>query len=214
MPFLPIQSKTLTGDRFMKPLWVLFFVLLAALQPAAAATLYRWTDASGTPRYGYQPPPGVEAVPAEAERRDLYENAPPVACRDLAEQHLKLIDTEIARIKAMPAGLGPDYEFSPAAKQELILDLLAHRAAVLTGRKAAEFRTPTLEELEQMKSRLQSENAKMRDELSSREAIIDAQKNRLERTRREADYARHMYRPLGPAPYAWPPGAVPYPAGR
>jgi hypothetical protein len=196
----------------MKQLWVLFLVLPIILQPAAAATLYRWTDASGTPRYGYQPPPDVEAMPAEEERRDLYENAPPIACRNLAEQHLKLIDAEIARIKAMPAGLGPAYEFSPAAKQELILDLLAHRSAVLTGRKAAEFRSPTLEELERMKSRLQSENAKMRHELISREATIDAQKSRLERARREVDYARQLqvYRPLMPAPYVGPPGAAPF----
>jgi hypothetical protein len=193
----------------MKFLCALLIALLAAVEPTASATLYRWTDASGTTRYGYQPPPGVEAEPADEERRELYQdNGPPVNCRALAEQHLRLIDKEIERVKAMKAGLGPEYEISPAARQELIFDLLAHRAALITGRTAAEFRSPTREDIERAKSRLQGENAKLRSELTAQETFISAQQNRLNRARREVHTARQLLYPWGPPYYPWLPGVV------
>jgi hypothetical protein len=198
----------------MKILCALLIACLAMAEPAAAATLYRWKDASGTIRYGYQPPSGVEVEPAEEERRELYgEKAPPVKCRDLAEQHLKLIDRELERVKALRAGLGPEYEITPATRQELILDLLAHRAALITGRTAAEFRTPTRDEIERDKSRLQGENTKLRNELKSQEATLDAQQNRLNQARREVNSVRRLLYPWGPGYYPWPAG-VPYPIHR
>ena len=172
----------------MKILPVLILVAQAFPQPATAATLYRWTDVSGTPRYGYQPPPGVEAEPAEEERREVYEKGADIGCRQLAEKHLSLIDKEIARTRALEAGLGPEFAITPAAKQELILDLLAHRSAVLTGRPASEFRTPSSDEILRNKARLQSENTRLSGELKSQQATLDAEKRRLEREKAHRDY--------------------------
>ncbi len=194
----------------MKHLALLICILIGTPASASAATLYRWTDASGTVRYGHQPPSGVEAEPAEEERRELYEKAPPIACRDLAERHLAMIDREIQRVEALKTGLGPEYELTPAARQELVLDLLAHRAALVTGRAASEFRAPTFDEAQRKQYRLQSDNVKMQNELKSRDAALDAQANQLNRARREADFARRMYRPWGPGFYMGPPGALPY----
>lgn len=200
----------------MKCLYALPLVLLALLQPVAAATLYRWTDASGVARYGYQPPSGVEAQPAEAERQALYEapEAPPVQCRDLAERHIALVDREIARVKAMKAGLGPDFELTPAARQELILDLLAHRAALITGRTAAEFRSPTSDELLRAKSRLQGDNMKLQSQVKSQEATIDLQQSRLKQAKREIAAGRMMLHPYGPGYYPWPATVLPVPIRR
>lgn len=178
----------------------LLCLLLALATPATAATLYRWTDASGTVRYGYQPPSGVEALPADAERHALYEPAPP-ACPDLARQHLALIDREIERVKALKTGLGPEYDISPAAGQALMLDLLAHRAALLTGRSPAEFRAPTFDESARAQNRLYSENLKMRGEIAARDAALDAQARQLRQARHDAHVIRRLLgatiRPLG-----------------
>lgn len=188
----------------MQRLAIWFLVgLAAAASSAPAATLYRWTDASGTVRYGHRPPPGVAAQPADEERRNLYQTGSPPACRDLYEQHLKLIDAELARAQSERTGLGAEYSLSPAAKQELILDLLAHRAALLTGRRASDFRAPTFEEIQRTQSQLRDENAKMRQELKSQEVTIEAQRNRLNRARREAALARMPY-PILPGYYYYP----------
>jgi hypothetical protein len=173
-------------------------LLLMLSGPAAAATLYRWTDASGTVRYGHQPPPGVEVVPAEEEARELSEAVPPVACRDLAEQHLRLVDQEIARVKNLPAGLGPEYEFSPAVKQELILDLYAHRAALLTGRDAAEFRSPGSGDIARLKSRYDLEKRQLESALKAREETIEAQRRRLEEEHRLVNHFRNLIHPHPP----------------
>lgn len=182
----------------MKTPRALLVLLLTFVQPAAAATLYRWTDASGTHRYGYQPPPGVQAVPAEEERREVYGKGPEVNCRALADRHLALIDREIARVKAMKTGLGPKFELSPAAQQALILDLLAHRSALLTGRPASEFRTPTVDEILRSKSQLQGENARLRNEVQAKEATLDAQQKRLDQARRK------LRQPVVPGYYYYP----------
>jgi hypothetical protein len=192
----------------MNRLEILLCARLCAPLGAEAATLYRWIDASGTARYGYQPPSGVAAEPAEAEQRELSAN-PPASCRELTERHLALIDREIARIKALKTGYGPEYELTPAAGQELLLDLYAHRAALLTGRPAADFRAPTFAEAERAKSRLQSENAKMRNALESQQAALDAQSSQLKRARREADSAWRWLRPWGRGRRPVVPG-VPY----
>lgn len=200
----------------MKCHGALLLILFAAVQTAESGTLYRWKDASGVARYGYQPPPGVEAEPAEEERQALYEapNAPPVQCRDLAEKHIALIDREIARVQAMKAGLGPDFELTPAARQELVLDLLAHRAALITGRTAAEFRSPTSDEVLRTKSRLQGENMKLQAQLKSQEQTIDLQQNRLKQAKREIAAGRIMLHPFGPGYYPWPVTVLPVPIRR
>lgn len=181
---------------------LLLIALLAAIPPASAATLYRWTDASGTMRYGHQPPPGSDAQPTAQT-----EGAAPSACHDLAEQHLALIDREIQRVAAAKTGLGPEFDYTPTAQQSLLLDLYAHRAALVTGRPATEFRAPSLEDAERAKARLQAENLKMRGALSAQEADLDATARQLSRARHDASFARRMNPLLWPGyalgPWPW-----------
>lgn len=179
---------------------LLFFASLAT--PAGAATLYRWTDNSGTVRYGYHPPAGMNATPAEDEQRNLYKDPIDAVCRNLAKDHLRRIDREMDRIKKMPAGLGPEYELTPAAKQELILDLLAHRAALLSGRKASEFRSPGGQDMERLKERYQGEKARLQQALESKDETIQTQQDQLERARRKVEAARHI--PIAPYPIVVP----------
>ncbi|WP_434110142.1 DUF4124 domain-containing protein [Methylocaldum sp. GT1TLB] len=178
----------------------LLFASLAT--PAGAATLYRWTDNSGTVRYGYHPPAGMNATPAEDEQRNLYKGPIDAVCRNLAKDHLRRIDREMDRIKKMPAGLGPEYELTPAAKQELILDLLAHRAALLSGRKASEFRSPSGQDMERLKERYQGEKARLQQALESKDETIQTQQDQLERARRKVEAARHI--PIAPYPIVVP----------
>jgi hypothetical protein len=174
--------------------WIGLVILLTILHSAVAETLYRWTDASGIVRYGYQPPLGTQAVPAEEERRELMEDPPSVRCQNLAAEHLRLIDKEIIRIKAVPAGLGLAYELTPAAKQELILDLLAHRAALVTGRNASDFYSPKRYELEQMMAHYEQERIQLQETLKKQEAMIRAQRSQIEQERRAVP---HLFlRPL------------------
>lgn len=162
----------------------LFFgTLLGATGCADAATLYRWQDASGVVRYGYQPPAGVEAEPAEAERRAIYDRPEPIRCEQLQRDHLALIDRELARIREMRAGLGPEYAISPPLQQQLILDLLAHRAALISGRPASEFRSPSADELLRSRRQLQADNDRMRAEMETQDATIDRQQAQLNRLR-------------------------------
>ncbi|MGX2041693.1 DUF4124 domain-containing protein [Methylocaldum sp. MU1018] len=177
---------------------ILFVSLVVSLEAAGASTLYRWTDNSGTVRYGYNPPAGMNAAPAEEAQRELYKGPIDAVCRTLAKEHLRRIDREIERVKAMPAGLGPKYEFTPAAKQELILDLLAHRAALLTGRKASEFRSPSGQEMEQLKEKYQQEKARLQETLTSKDETIQAQQNQLKRERRKADFLYAPYPLMAP----------------
>jgi transposase-like protein len=195
------------------------FILILALaclafEATAAATLYRWRDASGVDRYGYQPPPGVEAEPAEDERRKLYEEkAEPIRCEDLARQHVALVDREIERVRETRTGLGAEYAMSPAAQQQLIMDLMAHRAALITGRPASEFRTPSSDELIRSRNQLQSQNQQLQAGLESQEQTIDAQKTQLDRARRKLKYLRPFGGAwVGPGVYPNPyPYVYPYP---
>src|SRR5690606_26524676 len=109
--------------------------------------------------------PGMDAAPAEDVQRNLYDGPIDMVCQNLAKEHLLRIDQEMERIKKMPAGLGPKYELTPAAKQELILDLLAHRAALLSGRKASEFRSPNGQEIERLKERYEEEKNRLQEVL-------------------------------------------------
>lgn len=165
--------------------FVVFILFACVATSSDAATLYRWTDNSGTVRYGYLPPPGMNAAPAEDEQRDLYDGPVDTICSNLVKDHLHRIDSEMKRIEAIPAGLGPEYEFTPAAKQELLLDLLAHRAALLSGRKASDFRSPSGQEMERLKERYQEEKNRLQKTLESKDETIRAQQERLERERRK-----------------------------
>jgi len=176
----------------VKLLFAALCILFASLESAGATTLYRWTDNSGTVRYGNHPPAGMNAAPAEDVQQDLYKGPIDAVCRTLAKEHLGRIDREMARIKSIPAGLGPEYEFTPAAKQELILDLLAHRAALLSGRKASEFRSPSGQEMERLKEKYQQEKARLQKTVESKDETIHDQRSELERERREAETARHF----------------------
>lgn len=176
----------------MKLYFAVACLLIAnVLGPAGAATLYRWTDNSGTVRYGYHPPPGMNAAPADDVQRNLYDGPIDAVCRNLSKEHLRLIDREMERIKKLPAGLGPEYELTPAAKQELILDLLAHRAALLSGRKASEFRSPSGQEMERIRERHEEEKKRLQQTLQAKDATIRMQQDKLDRTRRKYEAARH-----------------------
>ncbi|ADJ28318.1 DUF4124 domain-containing protein [Nitrosococcus watsonii] len=177
--------------------WILGLLLSLGciiLQPATAATLYRWTDASDIVRYGYQPPLGVQAVPAKEVQRALKRRGPSVNCQTLVAEHLRLIDQEIARIKALPAGLGLAYELTPAVKRELILDLLAHRAALVTGRNASDFRSPKRTELDQLRAQYEQEKSQLLETLENQEAKIRVQREQIEQERRWAGRALYFLR--------------------
>jgi hypothetical protein len=173
-------------------IWLI--TLLVVLSSAAAETLYRWTDLSGVVRYGYQPPLGIQAMPAEEERRELMKRAPSVRCQELAAGHLRLIDKEIARIKATPAGLGLAYKLTPAAKRELILDLLAHRAALITGRNASDFRLPKRYKLDRLLAHYEQEKTQLQETIKKQEAMLRAQRNQIKRERHVVPYL--FLRPL------------------
>lgn len=169
----------------MKLGFVVYILFASVATPASAATLYRWTDNSGSVRYGYRPPAGMNAAPAEDEQRRLYGGPVDAICPNLVKDHLRRIDSEMERIEAIPAGLGPEYEFTPAAKQELLLDLLAHRAALLSGRKASDFRSPSGQEMERLKERYQEEKNRLQKTLESKSETIRAQQERLKQERRK-----------------------------
>ncbi|ADE15184.1 conserved hypothetical protein [Nitrosococcus halophilus Nc 4] len=176
--------------------WALI-ILLITLPSVAAETLYRWTDASGTARYGYQPPLGIQAVPAAEVQRELMRREPPVSCPELEIEHLHLINKEISRVKAMPAGLGLDYELTPAAKRELILDLLAHRAALITGRSALDFHSSKNYEFDHLRAQYEQEKTRLLETLEDQESMLRAQRIQIERERRRAEAALHLlHRPL------------------
>lgn len=184
----------------MKVLMVLFCLLPWS---AFAGTLYQWTDASGEVRYGYRPPLGVKAAVADDSLKKLRESGGPISCQQLADEHLRLVDKEIARVKAQEAGFGPAFEFTPLAKQELINDLLAHRAALITGRLPEEFMPAGGQrELGELKAKFEREKAQMQETLQQQANEIQKQRLQLERERREAELIMQQYR-------AWRQGIIP-----
>lgn len=168
----------------MKTRMILLLAALLAGGSVGASTLYRWKDASGTVRYGNQPPVGVTAEVAEEERREVYDRAAPVPCQELADRHIAVIDREIARVRELKTGLGVQYALTPSQQQQLIMDLLAHRAAMITGRPAFEFRTPSGDEVLRARNELQNENESLREGLDAQGQIIDAQRLQLQRASR------------------------------
>lgn len=156
--------------------WPTLLLLLTCCGLAEAGVLYRWVDASGQTRFGYRPPPGVQAELADDNARTG------AGCRDLAQAHLQLVDREIARVKAAPAGLGLAYEFTPETRQRLLNDLLAHRAALVTGRPAAEFAPPDPQrEFERSKMQFERERSALRTELADQERRAQKLREELRR---------------------------------
>lgn len=176
-------------------------LLLPLLVPgyAGAATLYEWVDAAGETHYGYRPPPGVVGtVVGERTRQPQQANAP-VNCKALQDEHLRLIDKEIARLRNLPVGMGPEFEFTAEARQRFINDLLAHRAALLTGRSSEEFSAPNSQrEINQLKEKFNKDEAKLKDELESEARQLRQERIELERQRRENDLLLQRNRAFHP----------------
>ncbi len=179
------------------PVWLLLAFLAPAL--ACAETAYEWTDAAGETHYGYRPPQGVVGTPLADEERKLYSTGNPVNCRDLREEHLRLIDKEIARLKKLPVGLGPDFEFTAESRQRFVNELMAHRAALLTGRKAEEFLEPDRKrELSELKQKYLQERARMQESLEEQAQQLKQQGIEMNRQRQ---FNRAIYPPY---PYLHP----------
>jgi hypothetical protein len=178
----------------------LLFLLANGYSDAGSGTLYRWTDASGQVRYGYQPPPGIEAESAESAWNDQYGGDSQPACPTLVREHLQRIDQELERIRSLPDGLGPEYEFTPTVKQELLLDLLAHRAALVTGRRAEEFRAPARAQMREMKNRYEMQKRQMETELREQGNTIESQRATIRR--KGAGYSRLLRAVTSATP--WP----------
>jgi hypothetical protein len=137
---------------------------------AGAGVLYRWVDVSGQTRFGYRPPPGVQASMADEKSQAGGDRETPSGCRELMQAHVLLVDREIARVKAAPAGLGIEYEFTPEGKRRLLNDLLAHRAALITGRPASEFAPPDPQPaFERTRAHYERERAALQEELADQE---------------------------------------------
>lgn len=162
---------------------------------AAAATIYQWTDASGETRYGYRPPPGVVGTVAGERARQPAVPEQPVNCRALQEEHLRLIDKEIARLRSLPTGLGPQFEFTAEAKQRFINDLLAHRAALLTGRAPDEFAPPdNKRQLSDLREKYKKDKAELVEELETQARQLEQERQEVQRQRRENELFLERYR--------------------
>jgi len=176
-------------------------LVLALLSSGAAwaATLYEWTDESGETRYGYRPPPGIVGTVVGERARQPRDPDAPVNCKALQDEHLRLIDKEIARLRDMPVGIGPGFEFTPESRQRFINDLLAHRAALLTGRAPEEFTAPEKKrEISELKTQFDQERGRLTDELEAQARQLRKERIELDRQRRENDLIIQRYRALNP----------------
>lgn len=169
---------------------------------ASAAPLYEWTDASGQTRFGSRPPVGVSARPLKERLKRVREQADTLPCRELLDEHLRGIDAELSRVKALPAGYGLGFEFTPEAKQAFINDLLVHRSALITGRPPEDFAIDRVRSLGDLKMEYEKELAQLRHNLEQQARQVQQQQIELDRARRAADLAAQQYRTLCPA---WPP---------
>jgi len=164
-----------------------------------AATIYQWLDSSGETHYGYRPPPGVVGTVVGERARQPTEPDKPVNCRALQEEHLRLIDKEIARLRSLPTGLGPQFEFTAEAKQRFINDLLAHRAALLTGRAPEEFSAPdNKRQLGDLQEKYKKDKAQLVEELEAQARQLEQERREVERQRRENELILQRYRALYP----------------
>ncbi|MFM8332305.1 MAG: DUF4124 domain-containing protein [Candidatus Methylumidiphilus sp.] len=185
----------------MKETFVLLTGLLLAAGLAQAATLYQWTDADGETRFGSRPPPGVVGtIVGEKLRQTGGETAKSAAdCRALQDEHLRLIDKEIARLRGVATGVGAEYEFTAEAKQRFINDLLAHRAAFLTGKAPETFAAPDQKrELNELKAKYGKDKAQLEDDLEQQARQIRQEQMELERQRRANALMMQPYRFVPP----------------
>jgi len=183
--------------KYLMILWLLF------PWPTSAGTLYEWVDESGETRYGYRPPIGVKAAVAADQYKKLAESGHTVNCRQLADEHLRVIDREITRLKAMQGGFGPAYELTPEAKQRLINDLLAHRAALVTGRPRDDFAPPDNQrETRELIAKYEREKSLMQETLRRQADELQKQRVQIEQQRRNAELIIQRYR-------TWYPGVIP-----
>ena len=177
------------------------FMLLILLAPgfATAATLYQWTDGSGETRFGYRPPQGVVGVVAGEKERQQQTAANPVNCRELQQEHLRLVDQEIARVKDLQAGFGPHFDYTPEAKQRFINDLLILRTALVTGRPSSEFAKPdNRRQLTDLKQKYQKDKTQLVDELQTQAVEIQQQRKALERERLQNEFYMQRFWLLRP----------------
>ncbi|MFZ4699505.1 MAG: DUF4124 domain-containing protein [Candidatus Methylumidiphilus sp.] len=164
-----------------------FLIMIGVgLEPrfAMAATLYKWVDNAGDTHFGYRPPPGVVGTVAGEKERQRQELGNPVNCRELQQEHLRLVDQEIARVKNLQAGFGTHFDFTPEARQRFINDLLILRSALVTGRPAEEFAPPdNKRQLTNLQEKYQKDKTKLVDELQTQSQQIQQQRRELERER-------------------------------
>jgi hypothetical protein len=182
-------------NRITRPCVVALLIALS-MGPgfAMAATLYQWLDPSGETRFGYRPPPGIVGTVAGEREKQGQAAANPINCRELQQEHLRLVDLEIARVKNLRAGFGPDFELMPEAKQRFINDLLILRSALVTGRSAEDFAPPdNKRQMSQIQEKYQQDKTKLVDELQSQTQQIQQQRKELERERLENQFNRQRY---------------------
>lgn len=163
---------------------------------ALTATVYEWVDASGETHLGYRPPPGVVGAVVGAKAHQPDE---PAACRELQEDHLRLIDKEIARLRHLSVGLGAEFEFTAEARQRFINDLLAHRAALITGRAPEAFAPPdNKRQLNDLKEKYKKDQVKLVEDLEEQARQLQRERRELDRQRRENESIIQRYRALNP----------------
>lgn len=176
-----------------------FLLVLLTAGVAQSATLYQWVDSAGETRFGYRPPPGVIGTVVGERARQLQGDPSPVNCKALQDEHLRLIDREIARLRNISVGTGPQYEFTAEGRQRFINDLLAHRAALLTGRSAQEFSAPdTRRELNDLQTQYQQDRAKLKDELEEQARQLKQEKEQLEQQRSQYNWWFQRYPAIYP----------------
>jgi len=178
-----------------------FLWLLALAVPSGvwASTLYQWVDAAGETRFGYRPPPGIVGTVVGERARQPKDDKAPVNCKALQDEHLRLIDREIARLRGLRVGLGPEFEFTPESRQRFVNDLLAHRAALLSGRSAEEFSAPdSNRELNALKDKYKKDQSKLSEELESEARQLRQERIELDRQRQENELLFQRYRLINP----------------
>jgi hypothetical protein len=170
-------------------------VLLFAPGLVTAATLYEWKEANGETHYGYRPPPGVIGTVVGEKLRQTTPT-----CKELQEEHLRLIDQEIARLRKLPVGAG--FEFTAETRQRFINDLLVQRAALITGRAPESFAPSQPRQVNELNERYQRDRAKLVEDLEAQARQLQRERQAFEQQRREQEIILQRYRTLNPGlPY-------------
>ncbi len=182
-----------------RPIFALLILFSLGTSLASATTLYQWTDKDGEVRFGYRPPMGVIGTVAGEKERQQQASGNPINCRELQQDHLILVDQEIARVKNLQAGFGPRFDFTPEAKQRLINDLMILRTALVTGRPSADFAPPeNKRQLTDLNQKYQKDKTQLVDELQSQAVEIQQQRRELERERLQSEFYMQRFWLLRP----------------